>query len=99
MKRIISNLEKWMNAVTFAEAGEWETACTMMPKPKNNKTITEFEKLFMAVTFAEAGIHEEALRIMKEPQPACFCMEDFFSAVGLNGVRVRYVVCNVETAL
>lgn len=98
MKRFISNLEKWMNAVTFAEAGEWETARTMMPKPQKKERASELEKMFMAVTFAEAGIPEEALRIMNEPQPEDFCLEDFFSAVGLNGVRVRYVVCHVETA-
>lgn len=64
MKTTKTNTQSWTTAITFAEAGEWETARSFMPVSRRNPVIAWFENLCMAVTFAEQGMHDEAVRIM-----------------------------------
>ena len=86
-----------MTAITFAEAGEWETAIEMLP-PSRKKGTSFMEKMFMAVTFAEAGMPEEARRIINAPEPSPFELDDFFAKIGLKGVPVTYGVFHVEAS-
>lgn len=53
--------QSWTTAITFAEAGEWETARSFMPPIRRSRLAIWLEKTAMAVTFAEAGLVEEAL--------------------------------------
>lgn len=81
----------WMMAVTFAEAGEWETARAMIPDARPNKVLGYLEKVFMAVAFAEEGMPEEAHRIM-DSRARLRGMGDFLDAIGLRDVPVTYAV-------
>lgn len=96
MKTSSDKHRSWMTAITFAEAGEWETAREMMPLPRQEKKIGWLQRMFMAITFAEAGMHEEALRLTDEGQPIVQEPGNFLDAVGLRGVRVTYGVLAVE---
>lgn len=87
-----------MTAVTFAEAGEWDTARAMMPSSRRKNKISWLQKMFMAVTFAEAGLHGEALRLIDSRQQENHYTEGFLDAVGLRGVRVTYGVLAAEAA-
>lgn len=95
MKQFLRNLERSMNAITFAEAGEWETAIEMLPPLPRNR-IGHMEKIFMAVSFAEAGMPEEARRIMNTSEPSAIELDDFFAKIGLKGIPVTYGIFQVE---
>jgi uncharacterized protein (DUF111 family) len=67
--------ERTMMAVSFAEAGEHDTALEIMGEQKclreekhvtPRPTLTAFDRIMMAVSFAEAGEHDTALEIMGE---------------------------------
>lgn len=78
MKRLMKKFEKVMEAITFAEAGEAETACLIMkdtiddkqPAGLKAKRVTSLkesgEKTMEAITFAEAGEHEYARELMTQ---------------------------------
>jgi hypothetical protein len=51
-----------MTAVTFAEAGEWETARWYAAPPGKARPWAWIERHLVAAAFAEEGLHEEALR-------------------------------------
>ena len=69
MKKMFERFSSWMDAVTFAEAGEFETARQMMPaSPKKENRLSWLDRTFMAVTFAEAGEFETARQMMPTPQ-------------------------------
>ena len=82
----------WMDAVTFAEAGEWETARTMIPLPSKSKWSELFEKVFMAVAFAEEGMPEEAKRIMGAKPAVPKRINNFLHSIGLQNARMAYGV-------
>lgn len=97
MKQLSDKFSSWMNAVTFAEAGEFETARQMMPvTQKAGNTLTWFDKVFMSVTFAEAGLQEEAIDIMKVKPVETSGAADFLETIGLKGVRITYGTMSVE---
>ncbi|MBF0327765.1 MAG: hypothetical protein HQL10_01245 [Nitrospirae bacterium] len=100
MKQIFDTFSSWMNAVTFAEAGEFETARQMMPpaKKEDNK-LTWFEKSFMSVTFAEAGLHEEAVKIMNMQPVKNHESSDFLETIGLKGIRITYGIMPAQAIL
>lgn len=52
-----------MIAVTFAEAGEWETARTYAPPPGKSRIGAWIERHLLAAVFAEEGMHDDALRV------------------------------------
>lgn len=89
MKNETNNERSWMAAVTFAEAGEWETARSLVPLPAKRKWVERLEQIFMAVAFAEEGMHEEAKRLlgMKQQPPR---INNFLDSIGLRGVRMTY---------
>lgn len=82
----------WMMAITFAEAGEWETAREMLPATGRKKEAGYLERAFMAVAFAEEGMPEEAVRIMDNQPHHVPGLGDFLDAIGLRGVPVTYAV-------
>lgn len=98
MKNVTMNERSWMDAVTFAEAGEWETALTMAPLPTKSKWAAFFEQTFMAVAFAEEGLHEEAqiLAGMKRQTPKR--IKNFLDSVGLRDVRMTYGILHEGAA-
>jgi hypothetical protein len=52
-----------MTAVTFAEAGEFETARRYLPPPRGGGLAAWLERHLAAAAFAEEGLHEEARRL------------------------------------
>ena len=97
MKRISETFSSWMNAITFAEAGEFDTARQMMPisHPRENR-LSQLDKVFMSVTFAEAGLHEEALNILNVKLTENHQSVDFLEAIGLKGMNLKYAVLPIE---
>lgn len=92
MKNESNNERSWMGAVTFAEAGEWETARAMTPLPRKSRWAEFFEQTMMAVAFAEEGLPEEAKRLagMKRPQKR---INNFLDSIGLRrDVRMTYAI-------
>ncbi len=96
MKKTTENLQGWTNAITFAEAGEWDTARRMMPKGRDRHAIGWLQKIFMAAAFAEEGMQDEARRIMNSPRPVAATSADaFLHNLGLGGIRMTYGVCAI----
>ena len=97
MKKISETFSSLMNGVTFAEAGEFDTARQMMPVPSKRKTeLSWFDKTFMSVTFAEAGLPEEALDIINVNQAENHGSVDFLEAIGLKGINLKYAILPIE---
>jgi hypothetical protein len=90
--KTLTTLQKWMTAITFAEAGEWETAKSMMPAPLRSRAVSQFEKSFMAAAFAEEGLHDEAIRLAECPDLQAPKADDFLQSLGLGGIRMTYGV-------
>ena len=90
MNKEANNEREWMVAVTFAEAGEWETARAMTPLPSKSKWAEFFEGAFMAVAYAEEGMPEEALRQMGARQRPPRRLNTFLDSIGLHNVRTAY---------
>ncbi len=53
-----------MIAVTFAEAGEWETARRFAPPPSDARVGAWLERHLLAAALAEEGLHDDALRTL-----------------------------------
>lgn len=84
--------QSWMCAVAFAEAGEWETARSMIPQPRKSQWARLFEQAFMAAAFAEEGLPEEAKRIMDDRPQSSRRIRKFLDSVGLRDARATYGV-------
>jgi hypothetical protein len=54
-----------MNAVTFAEANEHETALTLVGPKRARKKSPSLDDLFTAITFAEAGLPNTAMEFLQ----------------------------------
>ena len=84
MNSNLSNWDRWMTAISFAEAGEFEMARQMIPEQRGEPQLTTIEKYSMAVAFAEAGEFETARQIIqeqKEEGQRATLLEDYFMAV------------------
>jgi hypothetical protein len=94
MKQLLNRFQQWTTAITFAEAGEWDTARRMSPAPARTQShaINQFEQSFMAAAFAEAGLYDEAIRVSEGISYQVPATGDFLKSLGLSGVRVTYVV-------
>ena len=97
MRKWLETLGKTFAAVSFAEAGEHDTAMEVagIQYRSNWKAHTlskVFENVFAAVTYAEAGCPEMALEFIKNNagQARAKSLKTFLENVGLQGVRVRY---------
>ena len=86
MNRINESEKGWQLAITFAEAGEWDTARSLMPPVKPFK-LSRLLDYFTAVAYAEEGMADEALRII---DAAPRNPRGFLDIVGLSEVRVTY---------
>ncbi|MBI5556730.1 MAG: hypothetical protein HY885_03770 [Deltaproteobacteria bacterium] len=99
MKRNATEYKSWTNAITFAEAGEWETAREMIPQEMANRKVSWFFRMAAAVAFAESGMQDEAVRMSETDSyvsPASRRKGDFLDTVGLSGIRMTYGVVAVE---
>lgn len=95
--KTLTTFQKWMTAITFAEAGEWETAKTMMPVGVRSKAISQFQKIFMAAAFAEEGLHDEAISLTEGLSLEAPKADDFLQSLGLGGIRMTYGVFATES--
>lgn len=75
MKRFMKKIENAMAAVAFAEAGEYETARSIMEEntdlaqsPATGRSTTIDDLISIAITFAEAGEYEKAREILIEAE-------------------------------
>ena len=98
MKTSLNAFQKWMTAITFAEAGEWETATNMMPITIRSRAINQFQKIFMAAAFAEEDLHAEAISLAECPDLQAPRADDFLQSLGLSGIRMTYGVFATESA-
>ena len=96
--KTLNTFQKWMTAITFAEAGEWETAQNMAPVSIRSRAINQFQKIFMAAAFAEEGLHAEAVILTESPHRPAPGGEDFLQSLGLGGIRMTYGVFATESA-
>lgn len=91
--------ERTFSAVSFAEVGEHATAMEIAGiKPARSRILEAFsaakDRIFAAVTYAEAGHPEMALEFLEKGsgREKAQSLNSFLENVGLNGVRVRYVL-------
>lgn len=96
--KTLNTFQQWMTAITFAEAGEWESARLMTPVSIRTRAINTFQKIFMAVAFAEEGLHSEAIGLAEGLSFQSPCANDFFQSLGLGGIRMTYGVYATESA-
>jgi len=96
--KTLNAFQKWMTAITFAEAGEWETARQMAPVLGRSKVVSLFHKTFMAAAFAEEGLHAEAIKIAEGLSLEAPRADDFLNSLGLGGIRMTYGVFATESA-
>ncbi|GEM_PF-927864 len=66
MKKFTRTLQNLLTAITYAEAGEWETARRMLPNEPANRKIGCFGKTFMAAAFAEEGLDGTARELIPD---------------------------------
>jgi len=98
MTRNTEQPKNWMMAITFAEAGEWETARQMMPATGGTGVLAWLKNHFMAIAFAEEGLSDEALRLIEDKRPSSQVFAGFLESVGLQGVRLTYAVLATDSA-
>ena len=67
MRGLRKRLEGLMNAVTFAEANEHETAVSFVGAKATTKTKVALDDLMTAITFAEAGLADTAREFLQVP--------------------------------
>lgn len=96
--KTLTTFQKWMTAITFAEAGEWETARNMLPVSIRSRAINQFQKIFMAAAFAEEGLHAEAMALAEGCSAQAPSGDDFLQSLGLGGIRMTYGVFATESA-
>ena len=65
MKGLRKKLEDLMNAVTFAEANEHETALSFVAAKATRKKKVTLDDLMTAITFAEAGFADTAREFLQ----------------------------------
>jgi len=90
--------KSWTTAITFAEAGEWQTAQSYLPATRRSRILAWLERMGMAVAFAEAGLPAEAQRYA-EPQTALSPSpgRNFLELCGLDQVHLTYMVMSPLT--
>ncbi len=90
MKKTLKKIQDMMMAVTFAEAGEWDTAREIMPEVRRTANITWFDKIFTAVTFAESGLYNEALNMIEPREKGRGSSRSDFSELGIPGAHLAF---------
>ena len=69
MKSLKRNIETWMGAVAFAEAGEHEVALQILGARSQKTKTLSLNDVMVAITFAEAGMTDVARAYMGAGQP------------------------------
>lgn len=69
MKGLRKRIEDWLTAVTFAEAGEHETALRFAGGKTARKKSASLDDLMTAITFAEAGLTDAAREFLGVKAP------------------------------
>lgn len=103
MKTIPQKIQDWTAAITFAEAGEFQTAIGFVGYQQAVKRARKgvFESLrraFVAVAFAEEGLHREAQELLAPRTARALTFESprsFLEAVGLENAQVHYMIVRV----
>ena len=108
MRKWIENIEKTFAAVSFAEAGEHDTAMEIAAIKPNRSKVPKFlkaiRKIFVAITYAEAGCHDMALEFLGKDTVKSSkhslksneqSLKTFLNTVGLKGVRISYGLVRV----
>ena len=95
--KTLNTFQQWMTAITFAEAGEWESARLMTPVSIRTRAINTFQKIFMAAAFAEEGLHAEAIDLAEGLSFQAPSADDFLQSLGLGGIRMTYGVFATES--
>jgi hypothetical protein len=90
MKRMLEKFQKMAMAVTYAEAGEWDTARALAPEAKPRTSLNWLEGHFAAVAFAESGLPEEAVRIISGRGISRPVGNDFYESLGLKGIHLSF---------
>ena len=67
MKGLRKKLENLMNAVSFAEANEHETALSFVGARASRKKKVSLDDMMTAITFAESGLPDMAIEFMQVP--------------------------------
>ncbi len=92
-----NKLEKWFSAVAFAEAGEYETAITMVggaaSVKKRAPILEKLSKYFAAAAFAEENCPDIATEILSG-----VTKRSFLETIGLRGVKVWYGSLSTDSA-
>ena len=65
MKGLRRKLEDLMNAVSFAEANEHETALSFVGARASRKNKVSLDDMMTAITFAEAGLADTAREFLQ----------------------------------
>ncbi|MCK9265062.1 MAG: hypothetical protein RBR09_01490 [Desulfobulbaceae bacterium] len=90
MKTLLEKFQKLAMAVTYAEAGEWDTAREMLPESKPRTSLNWVESHFAAVAFAEAGLREEAVNLTSGRGVCSTLGRDMCESLGLRGVHLSF---------
>lgn len=98
MKQFSNQIEKIFCAVTFAEAGEHETALSFLgtktPESRvQTNELTWFERMWAAVTFAEHDCPETARSFLTQKpriRTRTNRLNQFIDSVGLKNARYNY---------
>lgn len=96
MKKMLEKFQKMAMAVTYAEAGEWDTARELVPESKPRTSLNWLEGHFAAVAYAESGLWEEAVRISSGRGVSRPMGKDFYESLGLKGVRLTFGYATVN---
>ena len=85
MRKFRRTFDRWMSAITFAEANEADMALEFVGGPVKWKEKFSFDGIMAAITFAEAGEHataREHLGVKPEPERAW--------GLDIPGVKIWY---------
>lgn len=90
MKKLLEKFQKLSMAITYAEAGEWDTARELLPETQPSTTRNWLENHFAAVAFAESGLREEAVQLTSGKRISGAQGYDMYERLGLRGVHLSF---------
>jgi len=91
MEDLRERIEDWLTAVTFAEAGEHETALKLAGHKPVQKKRSSLDNLMTAITFAEAGLTDAAREFLGSKESVQQPMQ-----LDLPGVKIWYGMATIR---